>query len=113
MDDPSVFVLWYDFTKWLLNKTEKFPKKVRFTFTNRVDNNALETLMLLVDARYNKEKKDRLKEINMNLEKLRILIRMSNDLGYIENKGYEYASKKINETGRMIGGWIRQQDKKK
>ncbi|MBI3019455.1 MAG: hypothetical protein HYY61_06155 [Deltaproteobacteria bacterium] len=33
--DLPIFVKWIDFLKWLLKTTEKFPKKVRFTFKKK------------------------------------------------------------------------------
>ena len=110
--DPPLFILWYDFTKWLLNKTEKFPKNVRFSFSNRMDNLALDIIEGIIEARYQKSKKDALRHIDLNMEKLRVLIRMCHDLKYLDHKGYEFASEKINEAGKMVGGWRKQQDTK-
>ena len=110
--DPPLFILWYDFSKWLFNKTEKFPKKVRFTFSNRIDNLALEIVEGIIEARYLKKKKDALRRIDLSMEKLRVLLRMCHDLKHLDNKGYEFASKKINEAGKMVGGWRKQQEDK-
>jgi hypothetical protein len=110
--DPPLFVLWYDFSKWLFGKTEKFPKKVRFSFTSRIDNLALDIIEGIVEARYSTRKKEILQRIDLNLEKLRILLRMCHDQQYLDHKGYEFASKKINEAGKMVGGWRKQQESK-
>lgn len=110
--DPPLFVLWYDFAKWLLNKTEKFPKKTRFTFSGRIDNLALDIVEGIIEARWSKNKKEVLRRVDLNMEKLRVLLRMCHDLEYLDHKGYEFASKKINEAGKMVGGWRKQQDEK-
>jgi hypothetical protein len=34
---------------------------------------------------------------------------MSNDLQLMPRKSYEYAAERIDEIGRMIGGWLRGQ----
>ncbi|MBW1803112.1 MAG: diversity-generating retroelement protein Avd [Deltaproteobacteria bacterium] len=112
MPEPPLFVLWYDFAKWLLNKTEKFPKKVRFTFSNRIDNTALDVIEGIIEARYSRKKKDTLRRIDLNMEKLQVLLRMCRDLEFLDNKGYEFASRKINEAGKMVGGWRKQQEDK-
>ena len=62
--EPQLFVLWYDFSKWLLDKTEKFPKKVRFSFSNRIDNLALDIIEGIIEARYSRNKKDILRRID-------------------------------------------------
>ena len=110
--EPQLFVLWYDFSKWLLDKTEKFPKKVRFSFSNRIDNLALDIIEGIIEARYSRNKKEMLRRIDLNLEKLRILLRMCHDLRYLDTKGYEFAARKINESGKMVGGWRKQQEGK-
>ncbi len=111
--EPPLFVLWYDFAKWLLNKTEKFPKKVRFTFSNRIDNTALDIIEGIIEARYSSKKEDTLRRIDLKMEKLQVLLRMCRDLEYLDNKGYEFASRQINEAGKMVGGWRKQQKDKK
>jgi hypothetical protein len=110
--DPPFFVMWYDFTKWLLAKTGKFPRQVRFSFSSRIDNLALDIIEAIVEARYSSEKQAILRRIDLNLEKLRVLLRMCCDLHYLDTKGYEFASKKIDEAGKMVGGWRKQQEKK-
>lgn len=110
---PSLFVLWYDFSKWLFEKTEKFPKKVRFLFSDRINNLALDIIEGIVEAQYSRCKLDMLRHIDLNMEKLRVLLRMSYDLRYLDHNGYEFASRKLSEAGRMVGGWRKQQDSKK
>ena len=110
--EPPLFLLWYDFIKWSLDKTEKFPKKVRFSISNRIDNLILDIMEGIVEARYSGNKKDILKRIDLNMERLRVLFRLCHDMQFLDHKGYEYASKKINEAGKMVGGWRRQQDMK-
>ncbi len=56
MPDPPLFVLWYDFLNWLLQKTEKMPKNIRFTLTSRIDNLALDIIEGIIEARYSRQK---------------------------------------------------------
>ena len=72
-----IFVKWVEFLKWFLPTLEKFPKKSRFTITNRVENIALDIVELLIEARYSREKRSLLRKINLDLEKIRILLRVS------------------------------------
>ncbi len=108
-EELPLFVLWTEFLEWLLHKTEKFPKSVRFTFSSRIDNLALDALEKLIVARYSSSRKQVLHRLNLDLEKLRVLLRICNRMGYLDHKGYEYASRKIDEAGRMTGGWIKSQ----
>ena len=69
----------------------------------------MDILELLLSANYSKEKLDFLKKANLKLEVLRFLFRLSYDMKYLSKKGYEYVSINIDEVGKMVGGWIRQQ----
>ena len=111
--DLPLFVLWYEFSKWLLAKTEKFPRRVRFSFSNRLDNLALDIIEHIVEARYTTRKKEILRRIDLDMEKLRVLLRMCHDQRYLDTKGYEFASKKIMEAGKMVGGWRKHQENKR
>ncbi|MFH1491494.1 MAG: diversity-generating retroelement protein Avd [Pseudomonadota bacterium] len=110
--EPPLFALWYDFLKWLLNKTEKFPNKIRFSLTGRIDNLALDIIEGISEARYSGKKMDVLRRIDLDMEKLQVLLRICHDLEYLDHKGYEFASRKINEAGKMVGGWRKQQQER-
>lgn len=105
----SIFVKWLEFLKWFLPTLEKFPKKSRFTVTNRIENMALDIVELLIEAKYRRDKKLILKKINLCLEKIRILLRISHGTQLISTKSYNFAVKSINEVGMMLGGWLKQQ----
>ena len=103
----QVFVKWVEFLQWLLNTTEKFPKKVRFTFTTRIDNLALDILEDIIECRYHRvAREEGFKRINIRLEKLRVLLRICHEERYLSNKQYKYSAVHINEVGKMIGGWL-------
>lgn len=111
-DDLPIFVLWTAFLEWLLPTTGKFPKSVRFTFANRIDNLALDVIEDLIEARFRTDKLQILKRADLKLEKIRILLRLCHNLRYLSTKGYEYASRQLAEAGRMLGGWIRHKESK-
>ncbi len=108
-DELPIFSRWMQFLEWLLPATEKFPKRVRFTFADRINNLALDIAEELVEARYSRNKQPLLRRINLRLEKLRILLRLSHRMKYLPHQGYEHAARNLNEVGRMLGGWMKQQ----
>lgn len=112
-DELPIFTQWMQFLEWLLPTTEKFPKRVRFTFADRINNLALDIVEDLVEARYSRHKQSLLKRINLRLEKLRILLRLCHRLKYLSHEGYEHAMRGLNEVGRMLGGWIKQQEEQR
>ena len=107
-EELQIFVKWVEFLKWLLNTTDKFPKKVRFTFTTRIDNLALDVLEDIIECRYDRKARPAgLRKVNVKLEKLRVLLRICNEMKYLSNRHYEYASIHLNEVGNMVGGWTK------
>ena len=108
-EDLPIFIKWLDFVKWLMVTTNNFPQKARFTFTDRLTNLALLLVEDLVEARYTKNKAVVLRRANMNLEKMRVLLRICYECRFLSRKSYEHASFSVNEVGKMLGGWIKQQ----
>jgi len=111
-DDLPIFVKWTEFLAWLLPTTEKFPHKVRFTFANRIDNLALDLVEDFVEARYTRDKRAILTRANLRLEKLRVLLRLCHDLRYLPHVSHEHAMRALNEVGKMLGGWWKQQEER-
>jgi len=99
----------YDLIKWIVPVVSKFPKDKRYTLGQRIESKLICILELLLQSNYSKIKIDFLKKANLELEILRYLIRLSYDLQFINLKRYEFISQCINEIGRLIGGWIKQQ----
>ncbi len=111
-DELPIFMTWMEFLEWLMPVTAKFPKNARFSFAQRIEGLALDVAENLVEARYSREKRDLLRQINLRLEKLRVLFRLSQRLHYLSHHQYEYAARSVNEAGSMLGGWMKQQEQK-
>ena len=109
MSSLPIIDKWYDFLRWLLDTSNKFPKKIRFTITSRIDNLALSILENLIQARYAqaKTKKSILQQMNIDLEKMRFLLRLCYDNRYMAKKSYEYACSQLQSIGKQIGGWLK------
>lgn len=97
----------YDLLKGLLPVVSKFPKDKRYTLGNRIEDKALDILELLIKANYTKERLELLKIVNIDLEILRHMVRLSYDLKFINLPKYECLSREIDEIGRLVGGWIK------
>lgn len=105
-----LFAHWETTLHDLLARTRKFPKNVRFTFTNRIDNIALDVAERIVEARWARKKAETLRQASLGVERLRILCRLAHDEGFLDHRGYEHVARNLDEAGRMLGGWIRQAD---
>ena len=110
-DAPALVGRWEDVLGDLLDRTARFPKAVRFTFSSRIDNLGLAVLEDLVEARYSAGavKQDALRRADTSLAKLRALVRLAHARRYLDHRGYEHVSRGVDEAGRMLGGWRKQQ----
>ncbi len=108
-DVPIVLSKWYDTCKWILAKVDNFPKNQRFIFGTRLADRSLGIMETLVEAAYSQgnKKTELLKTANRDLAVLRWLIRMTKDRGIVTLKQHEYCCGLMFECGRMLGGWIK------
>ena len=113
-DELPLLVHWERTLGDLLDRTQKFPKSVRFTFTTRIDNLALDMMERLVEARYTTghDKRKLLRDADSALTRLRILLRLCRDRRHLDRGGFEHAMRNLDEAGRMLGGWIRDLDRR-
>lgn len=105
---PVVLVKWYDWTKWLLDRVDSFPKNQRFIFGRRLADRSLRVLEILVEAAYGTRKAHLLAEANRQIEVLRWLPRLAMDRKLLTVRQYGFACKGLTKCGRMVGGWLKQ-----
>ena len=106
---PPVVTKARDLMTWLLERISGFPRTHRFVLGERIGNLAVDVLERLLEAAYTRSKDEPLRRANLDLEKLRHLMRSAYELKCISVGQYEFASKEIDDVGRMLGGWIKQQ----
>jgi len=105
--DLSIFEKSYELILWIYPTVNKFPKYQRFILGQHIENTILKILEGVIEANQERNKFLYLKKISVNLDKLRILIRLSKDFKFISIRQYEFGARKINEIGKMLGGWIK------
>ena len=62
---------------------------------------------LLVRAKFDRVRQALLEQVNLELELLRLQLRMAKDLKCLSIESYGFASRSVDEVGRMVGGWIK------
>ena len=97
----------YDLILWSCNHTSRFPRQHRFVLGERLERTLYDLLEALIQAKYRRDRKDLLDAANLKLEILRFQIRLAKDLQCLQAKSYEFASKQINEIGKLVGGWLK------
>lgn len=68
-------------------------------------------MTLVVAAYHTKDtvrKREILSQINLKLESVKILLRLAKDVRAIEQQPYIEYESRLQEIGKMVGGWMRQ-----
>jgi len=103
-----IFTRTSDFMLWLLNHTEKFPKNERFRMSKRLEDSAFKFYELLIEAtRTNKRKRYVLIKADIEMEKLRLWVRLSQDKKLTSHRQYRFISGELLEIGKLLGGWLK------
>lgn len=104
-DLPVVVQKAYEFNVWLIEKVQRFPRNHRFGVGDRLLQGVLDLLLKLVDAAYARERVRILTEVNSLLNRMRFLLRLAKDLRLLTIDSYGFAAERVDEIGRMAGGW--------
>jgi hypothetical protein len=105
--EPPIMAKAYEASVYMMNLVEKMHRAHKFTLGDRIAALVCELLESLTVARYTSDKAVRLKNLNLLLERLRVLLRLAKDLKAMSVKAYGQATGMVEEVGRMLGGWIR------
>jgi hypothetical protein len=106
--DSPILAKTYDFLVWLIPQTLKFPKSQRFVLAQRLHSSALNFFELLIRARKVRPNRSILIDADVELEKVRLHLRLAHELGLLSGGQYEHASRLVVEIGRLLGGWLKQ-----
>ena len=103
-----IFVKTYDFLLWLIPVTLKFPRSQRFLLAERLSHLALDLYDTILEAVLQPERQaEQLHRADRLLVKTRLYVRLSRDLECISLGQFEHAARRMDEIGRLIGGWQR------
>jgi hypothetical protein len=113
MDDnvrkqSPIFTKTSDFLLWLLEHTGKFPKSERFRMAKRLEDSAFLFYECLIEStRSSRRKRQLLIKADMELEKLRIFLRLAHLRKLSSLPQYHFASVALFEIGKLLGGWLK------
>jgi hypothetical protein len=85
----------------------QFPKTEKFLLCSEIRKTLDAIIRGVVTAWKKFHKKTTLNDIDVEVEMLRVLVRRAWRLKYINNHRFETWARHIDETGRMLGGWIK------
>ena len=90
-----------------INIVSHIPKNSRYTIGNRIENKFLDLLELSYIAYFSEKNKklEKISECIFVLDTLKYLISVAWEGKLISNKQYEEIVLKLDESGKMFGGW--------
>jgi hypothetical protein len=111
---PKALVKWYDYTKWVLERVDGFPKNQRFVLGTRLADGVLEVMETLAGAAYARgaAKAQLLGQANRKIESVRWLVRIGKDRNLLSAAQFAFSCRSVEECGRMVGGWEKQAEAK-
>lgn len=106
-----IFTRTYDLLRWLLPKSEGFPKVYRSTVTQRLLAAVLDfqEALLLAQAYQDKIRLRHLRAADAHLSKVRLYLRLVHEWGWLSGGQYEHVSRMVAEIGRLLGGWLKKE----
>jgi hypothetical protein len=102
-----LYVKWLDIVPWIMARTERFPKNLRYSLAQKIDNVCLDILELIVQAIFSSSKREFLQKINLKLDVLRALLQIAFRMQRLSEGQYAYISRELLEAGKMVGGWLK------
>jgi len=100
----------YQLIKFLYGRISNFPKQYKYTLGENILNLAWQCLDLVleVNALPNKEKQLKILELSTTFDKLKLRLRMSQELNLISERQFVHIQEYyVREVGEMVGGWLR------
>jgi len=97
----------YDLTLYAFPIINKYPRDMRFTLGQQTHDCLLDIAKLIVKANRERNKMKSLWEIDGKIEELRLLTRLAKDMRMLSVKQYGLIHERVNEIGRLLGGWMK------
>ncbi len=109
-DDLIILTRTFDLLAWLLPKAERFPRVYRHTVTQRLMDAAMDIQdgLFRAQAHRGKERKCALLDVDADLNRVRLYLRLAHHWRWLSHGQYEHVSRMVAEIGRLLGGWLRQ-----
>ncbi|MBC8426097.1 four helix bundle protein [bacterium] len=92
-----------------MERTARFPRLLRHSLTDRIENLTLGILEDVTSAAFRSSKIAQLRSADDRLNRLRVMVRLCHEMRLLSHGQYEEAAIRLDAAGRLLGAWIRQQ----
>ncbi len=99
----------YDLVVWIHGRTARFPRHLRGGIGLRVETQVLDLYEALGAAAVTRQRAGLLRDASAHLNALRRSLRVCLGLRLIAPRQFGFAAERMDEIGRMLGGWLRKE----
>lgn len=107
-----IYQKYVDLIKYSYNLLKKFPKSEKFAMVAQIKSGMFDALKLILRAnkvyRNMGLRVDMLNQLDAEVQMQKVLVRLAHSNRYISNSNYIEWSRRLDEIGRILGGWIKQ-----
>jgi len=107
MEDLKIIQKTYDMIEYGYSAIAQFPKSEKYALGNDMKRCMHQILEYEIVGHKKYYKKTTLRDLDVEVTKLRAYTRLAKDLGFLPFKKYEVWSRFNVEIGKMVGGWIK------
>lgn len=100
----------FDMMDYAYDALAQYPKSEKFAMVADIKRCMDRILERAVEGLKKYYKKTTLQQLDVELEKLRLYIRLSHHKHFLSDKKYDVWSGKVNELGKIVGSWIQNKD---
>lgn len=106
-----IYQKYVDLIEYSYNLLRKFPKSEKFAMVAQLKDSMFTSLRLILRAnkvyRNMGLRVDMLNQLDAEVQVQKVLVRLAHQNRYISNSNYMEWSRRLDEIGRILGGWIR------
>ena len=105
-----IYIKIYQFVKFLYGMVRNFPKQYKYTLGENILGFSWKCLDLILEANSlpNEKKYQKILELSIVFDKLKVRLRMAQELDLISPGQFTHIQTYYaKETGEMIGGWLK------
>lgn len=109
--DLLIYQKYVDLIEYSYDRLRKYPKNEKFALVVEMRQSMFSTMRLILRANKiygDKQKRlDLLNEIDAEIQVQKFFVRFSHKERYISNKNYMEWARRLDEIGKILGGWIK------
>lgn len=107
MEEMKIQTKMFEMMDYAYQALAQFPKSEKFGLATDIKRSMDVCLSRIIEASKKYFKKTTLQELDVEVAKLKVYVRLAYRRGFLPEKKYEIWLEYLVEIGKMVGGWIK------